>query len=109
MVRRASYWGFSSDPRIKCPPGSPKGGGGGIHYISIGRDVLTKGVRLIFSLSGTGMCYSVNIWEGIQIYLSGKGFMSVWKWVGAWVGGWVVVVVGCLNYLSQIKTLYIPQ
>ena len=35
---------------------------------------------LIFSLSGTGefLCKNKN-WEGIQIYLSGKGFMSVRK------------------------------
>ena len=26
-----------------------------------------------------GVCLVENIWEGIQIYLSGKGFMSVWK------------------------------
>ena len=54
--------------------------GRGIHFISMGRDVLTKSV--LFSESLERGCVSLKkIWKGIQIYLSGKGFRSVWKGV----------------------------
>ena len=55
------------------------GGGGGGLYISTGRDVLTKRV---FNGGGWGVFHYKNIWEGIQVYLSGKGFISVWKRCG---------------------------
>ena len=53
-------------------------GKGDTHYISMGRDVLTKAV--LFSESvWNGDWFIVKIWDGIQIYLFGKGFTSVWK------------------------------
>ena len=56
-----------------CVGGGGGGGGGGgqHHYISMGRDMPTKGV-LFQSLSGTGM---------YLLYKSGKGFKYVRKGV----------------------------
>ena len=57
-------------------------GKGGTHYIKWA--VTTKGVLFSESLErgggrGAGSFHYKIIREGNQIYLSGKGFMSVWK------------------------------
>ena len=37
----------------------------------------TKGGVLLSESVWNGVCFIVKIWKGIQIYLSGKGLMSV--------------------------------
>ena len=57
-----------------------------------------KGV-LFQKLFGAGMCFIIKNLGGIQIYLSGKGFMSIWK--------------GVINFLSlerkYHKWIAVPQ
>ena len=71
--------------------GGGRGGGTGAYYINMGRDVL-KGVLFSESIwneggwggggwGGKGV-HNKTIWEGSQMYLSVKGFMSIWKGVG---------------------------
>ena len=54
-------------------------GGGGVHYISMGRDVRTKGILFSESAWNGVVFHCKKIWVGIEIYLPGKGFMTVWK------------------------------
>ena len=66
---------------LKIAPSLVGVGDGGTHYISMCMDVLKK-MGLIFRVCLERRCVSLKkIWEGIQICLSGKGFMSVWKGV----------------------------
>ena len=53
---------------------------GGTHYISVDRAV-TINERLFSEYVWIGCVSSIKIWKGIQKYLSGKGFMLVWKGV----------------------------
>ena len=48
------------------------GGGVGTHYVSVGRDVPSKGVHLSETVSDGGIIPLYKFWEGAQIYLSGK-------------------------------------
>ena len=73
---------------------SPGDVSGGTHCISMGRDVLTKGVLFL-----------VSVWNGVVFHWkkSGKGFKYTFLERGSCLSG-----KGMVNYLSQIKILYTP-
>ena len=56
--------------------GGARGGGGATYYVSVGRDVPPKGVQFPESAWDRGI-FHCAIWEGSQIYVSGKESLLV--------------------------------